>query len=232
MEFLQTSPYLLLNGIGFIVALFSVDHRPDQRLPERRDVAYVLLVVSVVVGWFGARVLDWLVGFQPFSRAGFTFYGGLIAAVTAFVLSGLKVMSARELAVAVEVSTVPLVIAHGIGRIGCFFAGCCNGKMIGATTFRHPTQLYESGFLLLFAVGLVRFRSQRPFRDVMAYLLCYPTFRFAIEFLRDDPRGEAFGLSTSQWISLGLFLCGAFVLLRYREVFTVSMAAEGVRRSP
>lgn len=216
MEALRLSPYLMLNGLGFIVALFSIDRRLEERLAYRRDVAYVLLVFSVVVGWFGSHVLDWLVGFQPFSRAGFTFYGGLIAGLMFFATAGLRVMRPSELFVAIDLSVIPLLVAHGIGRIGCFFAGCCYGVLIPGTTSRHPTQLYESGFLFLLAWTLIRQPSTWPFRDVIAYLLCYPSFRFLIEFLRDDPRGEALGLSTSQWISLGLLACGGILAVRTR----------------
>ncbi len=39
------------------------------------------------------------------------------------------------------------------------------------------------------------------------YLLLYAAFRFGIEFFRSDAiRGVEFGLSTSQWISLAVFL--------------------------
>ena len=34
-------------------------------------------------------------------------------------------------------------------------------------------------------------------------------FRFFVEFLRTDPQGEFYGLSTPQWISMGLFIIGA-----------------------
>jgi phosphatidylglycerol:prolipoprotein diacylglycerol transferase len=216
IEALRLSPYLLLNGVGFIVALFSIDQRLEQRLPTRRDVAYVLLVVAVVVAWFGAHLLDWLVGFQPFTRAGFTFYGGLVAGLIFLTTAGLRVMRPPDLFLAIDLSVIPLLVAHGIGRIGCFFAGCCYGVLIPGTTSRHPTQLYESGFLFLLAAVLSRYPSTRSFRDVIAYLLCYPSFRFLVEFLRDDPRGEAFGLSTSQWISMGLFTCGLILALRTR----------------
>ena len=213
METLLASPYLVLNGLGLIIGLLLVDRRLAQRLPQRQDAAYVLLVFSVVVGWFGAHVLAWLVGSLVFARAGFAFYGGLLAALAFLAIAGLKAMRADELSVALNTAVVPLLVAHGVGRIGCFLAGCCYGVPIPGTTFRHPTQIYESAFLFLLAVALSRRRKQLPIADSVVYLASYPTFRFFVEFLRDDGRGQAFGLSTSQWISLALVVGACFLCI-------------------
>jgi phosphatidylglycerol:prolipoprotein diacylglycerol transferase len=214
MEALPASPYLLLNGLGFIIALFLVDQRLQDRLPHRRDAAYVLLVLSVAVGWFGAHVLAWLVSSHPFSRAGFVFYGGLVAALAFLAAAGLKVMRPEELSETVNAAVVPVLIAHGFGRLGCFFAGCCYGVPIPGTEIRHPTQIYESVFLFLLALALDQRSSRRAQGDAVVYLVAYPVFRFFTEFLRGDPRGEAFGLSTSQWISLGLAAGAGFLIMQ------------------
>lgn len=219
MKALLASPYLILNGLGLIIGLLLVDRRLEERLPHRQDAAYVLLVFSIVVGWFGAHVLTWLIGPLSFGRAGFTFYGGLLAGLAFFVGAGLRFMRSEELSVAVNTAVVPLLVAHGVGRIGCFLAGCCYGVLIPGTTLRHPTQIYESVFLFLLAWILARRRSQLPLVDVVVYLAGYPTFRFFVEFLRDDYRGQAFGLSTSQWISLALLVACFFVVRARRGAF-------------
>ena len=222
MEILPTSPYLLLNGAGFIVALLLFDRRLEERLPHRRDAAYVLFVLSVVVGWFGAHVVAWLVGSQSFGRAGFAFYGGLLAALAVLLATafGLKVLRGGELQAALNAAVVPLVVAHALGRIGCSLTGCCYGLPISGTTFRHPTQVYECVFLLALAWTLIHQRKRLgslPLGEVSAYLLGYPTFRFLVEFLRGDPRGEAFGLSTSQWISLALVSVACVLFIHQRQ---------------
>ena len=59
---------------------------------------------------------------------------------------------------------------------------------------------------------------------LITYAIIYSIFRFSIEFIRDDPRGDLFGLtsmtglSTSQLISL-LVAAGsiAFLVLRLRR---------------
>jgi phosphatidylglycerol:prolipoprotein diacylglycerol transferase len=54
---------------------------------------------------------------------------------------------------------------------------------------------------------------------VLTYALLYSTIRFAIEFVRDDPRGDILGLtsltglSTSQLISLVIGICALIILI-------------------
>lgn len=69
----------------------------------------------------------------------------------------------------------------------------------------HPTQLYESLAGLALAVGALLLWQRRRFRGqvILAVTFGYGVWRFAVEYLRDDPeRGELFGFSTSQLISL------------------------------
>ncbi len=71
----------------------------------------------------------------------------------------------------------------------------------------HPTQLYEAAAtFVLFLLLLVLFR-RRAFHGqiILIYAALYAVARFIIEFWRDDPRGEVYGLSTSQFIAILLF---------------------------
>lgn len=71
----------------------------------------------------------------------------------------------------------------------------------------HPTQLYESlAGLVIFAIGYYTLRH-RTFKGQVFFVsaIVYSLWRFGIEFVRDDPeRGEYFGFSTSQLISLAI----------------------------
>ena len=71
----------------------------------------------------------------------------------------------------------------------------------------HPTQIYEAGAELIILVFLLATeRRLRPFagRTFWSYMLLYAISRFVVEIYRGDPRGELFGVSTSQFISLVL----------------------------
>jgi phosphatidylglycerol---prolipoprotein diacylglyceryl transferase len=77
----------------------------------------------------------------------------------------------------------------------------------------HPTQLYEA-LAALVLLGLSLFLLQkRSFRGqvILVTAMGYGVFRFLIEYLRDDPeRGQAFGFSSAQLISLALVPLCAF----------------------
>jgi phosphatidylglycerol:prolipoprotein diacylglycerol transferase len=74
-------------------------------------------------------------------------------------------------------------------------------------------------FFLLWLHRRKRFDGQ----VILAYALLYPVIRFAIEFVRDDPRGDVFGLtsltglSTSQLISLVVGIWALILLIRRRR---------------
>jgi phosphatidylglycerol---prolipoprotein diacylglyceryl transferase len=84
----------------------------------------------------------------------------------------------------------------------------------------HPTQLYEAGAALLILVVLLALYHRRRFEGqvILVYAMLYSVARFIIEYWRDDPRGEIFGLSTSQFIALILFASGlAIFIYRLRK---------------
>jgi prolipoprotein diacylglyceryltransferase len=65
---------------------------------------------------------------------------------------------------------------------------------------------------------------------ILAYALLYSVIRFSIEFVRDDPRGDVFGLtsltglSTSQLISLVIGIAALILLIvRRRRVHRVNL---------
>jgi len=171
-------------------------------------------------------------------QAGGVFYGGLIAALVVSVWylrkSGLPGWKTAD------VFAPAIALGHGIGRLGCFGAGCCWGVECHrpwAATFTsqvahdrvgvplniplHPTQLYEA--LAEFAIFAVLYqRIRKPHADgavIGLYLMLYSTARFTVEFFRVHEQGNLFGgpLDTSQWISAGLFLLGGACFRRKRR---------------
>jgi phosphatidylglycerol:prolipoprotein diacylglycerol transferase len=85
----------------------------------------------------------------------------------------------------------------------------------------HPVQLYEAILGLLLAALCLWIFQRRAFvgQVLLVFLLGYGIARYFLEYLRDDPeRGEAFGFSTSQLISLLLIPAAgvAYSLLRKR----------------
>jgi phosphatidylglycerol:prolipoprotein diacylglycerol transferase len=197
----------------------------------------------------GAKLMMFLVDFSYYrehpgeifslntAQAGGVFYGGLIAALAVAVWQMRKTrLPGWKTA---DVFAPAIALGHGIGRIGCFTAGCCWGVACHrpwAVTFTslvahdrvgvplnipiHPTQLYEA-FAEFAIFGFLYWRIHKPHGDgaiIGAYLLLYSTARFTVEFFRVHEQGNVLGgaFDTSQFISAGLFLLGAACLWRLR----------------
>jgi phosphatidylglycerol---prolipoprotein diacylglyceryl transferase len=189
----------------------------------------IWIIVSALVG---AKLLLLFVEWDTYRRnpselwtlvrSGGVFYGGLIVAV----LVAMFYMWRHRMPVwpVSDVFAPGIALGHVIGRLGCFFAGCCYGRPTDvpwAVVFRseythrevgtpineplHPTQLYEAGAeLLILGVLLVLEKRGRPYpgRTFWAYMLLYGISRFVIEFYRGDIRGTILTFSTSQFVSL------------------------------
>ena len=177
-----------------------------------------------------------------FLRSGGVFYGGLIGAV----LMGYFLMKRYQLPwwKTADACAPGIAIGNFFGRQGCFAAGCCWGKPtslpwgvkftelgheitgVPINTYLHPTQLYESFAMLIVFFMLLWLHKRKRFdgQVILFYALLYSIVRFAIEFVRDDPRGDILGLttltglSTSQMISLMVGIVSAVLLvMRWRR---------------
>jgi phosphatidylglycerol:prolipoprotein diacylglycerol transferase len=121
---------------------------------------------------------------------------------------------------------VPVAAAVGIGRLGCFHAGCCYGTPTAlpwGVVFRtadslprHPTQLYEAAFHLAAAGVLFWLQRRGVFRGqlIKLYILSYLVYRFLTEWIRPEAR-LAGGLTGYQWAAL--IMAALFVWLWIRD---------------
>jgi phosphatidylglycerol:prolipoprotein diacylglycerol transferase len=120
---------------------------------------------------------------------------------------------------------VPVASAIGVGRLACFFGGCCYGTPTDApwgVVFpavdalpRHPTQLYEAAFHLTAAAGLWELQQAGRFRGqlIKLYILAYFGYRFASEFIRPEARLWG-GLTGYQWACAALVPVFAWLWVR------------------
>ena len=161
---------------------------------------------------------------------GYVYYGGLIGAMAGVYWYcrryNIKFVSFMD----IFAPLIPFV--HGMGRIGCFFAGCCYGVEyhgFGSVQFpenklvpalddvpRVPVQLMEAGLnFIFFGIMIYLFRKKeiRGGRLLGIYLLYYSAARFALELLRGDKiRGNVGIFSTSQLISVILIPAGIYLV--------------------
>lgn len=162
---------------------------------------------------------------------GITFSGGLFGGVLTFMIAYWFLFKNERYKFFYYFNFIitGVVIAHAFGRIGCFLAGCCYGKITDSPLgmnypvndyinghfyeYAHvyPTQLFESGFLFILFIVLFFVIKKHQLRY---YLLSYGTFRFILEFFRGDSRGNTiFGiLSPSQFLSVVMVILGVLLI--------------------
>jgi len=157
-----------------------------------------------------------------------TFYGGLAGGVGAFLLMYRFFYLKNHEPILKEILVIApgaICLGHALGRLGCFLNGCCYGKetdkWFGVVFPGHahkviPTQLFEMVFLLILSGILIYFAFKRNFKwNLIIYLFSYSIFRFLIEFIRGDERGQVSFLSPSQYWSIAIFIL-AICLLVYK----------------
>ncbi len=224
-------------GVGVLVAL-----RMGRRAGFSDRDLLVPAAWAIGVALVGARAFSVLFdgGFDRYLRqplrvfefwnGGLVYYGGLLGGMLG-AWWGARKRKVPFLDLA-DLFAPAVTVGLGFGRIGCLLSGCCYGAPTDfpiAITYTNPAShvsplneplhaapLYEAVAAFAIGIWLVRRYVQRKFSgDVLSMaLLLYAPVRFAIELLRADSRGEMAALSTSQWISLGLFAVG--ILLRRR----------------
>lgn len=229
IAFLRLPSYSLFALLGTLTgtALFL-------RLIPRaeRKKAVMLLLIIALGALLGAKSLYLITmpSDMPLSRAllsGFVFHGGLLGGVI-FGFLAAHHLHLPKLSTA-DCAAPCIAIGHGIGRIGCFCAGCCYGipvrwgiLMPQALGAPHdlpllPLPLIESALNLTLGALLLHFRrkTHEPGYTAGLYCLAYALVRFVLEFFRGDAvRGFAAGLSTGQWMSLVLAAAGLFLYAR------------------
>jgi len=232
--------------------------RRARRLGIADDALFNLTFYSLIGGILGAKLLlivvDWRVYLaHPAEiwgtiRSAGVLAGGVVAGAATFALYAVR--QRLPLWPLADAIAPPLALAQGIGRLGCFAAGCCWGVPTRpdhplAITFTDPTAHAQTGvpldtpriatqpleagfdFALTAALVLLGRRGVRPAGSVFwVYVLAYSLGRSLIELWRGDAhRGLWFGgaVSTSQLFALAGALVAAIALVR---------GALGTRREP
>ena len=234
--------YGTLIALGFLVAIVLAS-REAKRVgedPEKLlDLAFYMIISAIV----GSRLLYILLHYQYYREnpleiikvwnGGLVYFGGLVLAL----IVAIWYIQRNHLPLwkTCDIATPSIAIGQAIGRLGCFFAGCCYGKETTlplAITFNHPeslarlgvplhpTQLYSSLNAFFIFLILMMVKKSKVFDGFLLwlYVLLYSLTRFFIEYLRGDPRGFVIEglLSTSQFIGIILGMISIFMLFYLR----------------
>lgn len=221
--------YPLLMGLGWGVAYQIFFSEWDSKVSRLKG--QIIFWGIFLAAWIGSKVLFYftypkdisLTEVSFWTGGGFVFYGGFIFGL--LFLLGFRFID-KNFNINWLWPVLPaLSIGHGIGRIGCFLAGCCFGKptelfwgIYQHNHYRHPTQLLEA--VGLFAIGIFLLKSKCDKRKLVSiYLISYGALRLLIEALRGDMvRGQWGSFTPSQWISLALLVSGTCLIILNKNI--------------
>ena len=239
--------YGVLVATGFLLGIgLAVLQAKKEGIPSNKivDLGFYILLSAII----GSRLFFIFINAGHYIKnpldifkiweGGLVFYGGVLLAVPTAIWYVKK--NGIGLWNIADVFAPSIAIGHSIGRIGCFFAGCCYGKpaegLPWAVTFTnpqslaqigiplHPTQLYESAGEFINFLILITLRRYKSFDGqlFLTYVLLYSILRFIVEFFRGDiGRGFIiYNISLSQGLSILMFLIasGGLIVLRKRKI--------------
>ncbi len=236
---------LTIHGYGFMIAVgilvsLTITERKAKSRGLSETIVDNMLWLGLLFGFLGAKLLYLIVNWQDFIQdplhfigsSGWVVYGGLICGTLAAWLytksKGADFLTYFNM-IAPQIS-----LSQAFGRIGCFFAGCCYGKithsrfgvvfpagsLAPAGVSLIPTQLISAFGNFVFFLILHNIEKDEKYRRMTGglYIVLYSIGRFMIEFLRGDAERGAVGiLSTSQFIAVLTLLFGLFIVLRTRK---------------
>ncbi len=233
---------LILTGItvSLILAYFQI-----KKYKLDFDNYVIALSISSLFAIIGAKILylglefnninfTMLSNFKYLNRimsSGFVFYGALIGGLLGFYLVQKKFNVTIKPYIQATMFTIPLT--HAFGRLGCHTVGCCHGREFNNAisimytnsiiapnnVWLFPVQITESicnfmiaGILFIFAKKL------KDYQALYLYIILYSITRFTLEFFRGDLiRGVFFNISTSQYISIAVFMMAIFALVKSKR---------------
>ncbi len=166
---------------------------------------WTVSLVAIVVGIVGAKVWYIVLYRREHRINGWCIQGFITGATLAAAV--LLVVPGVPAGVFLDVTAPGLLVAMAVGRVGCFFAGCCGGpptasrwgvwssdQRVGAR--RIPTQLLESALALSLGLGVlvaVVGHGTAGGAYFVGGLAAYILVRQGILHLRAEPRKTRLG---------------------------------------
>jgi len=194
----QAYGWLMLAGIVVSICFWA-------RLARRDDRLLAVYAAALIGAFLGAKAVYFFAeGYRHLGAAdmwlqlatGKTILGGLLGGYAA-VEAVKRLVGYRRATGDWFATIVPLGII--LGRVGCWFHGCCRGKVCQPSWFtvsdsagaaRWPSVPVEILFnLVMIAVVFpLRRAGTLPGQHFHIYLIAYGGFRFLHEFLREEPK--------------------------------------------
>ncbi len=155
----------------------------------KRIYAFLYGIVNLVIMCIGAKLLYIAENFEYVLANGVGFQGfSLFGAIMIHPLSCCllsKIFKTKYEQVASFI-IIPFLLMLGFYRFDCLISGCCGG--ISVNGFQIPTQIIESVFCFVLAVGYIYLTHRKKLLQGQcfnAFFVIYGIFRFLIEFARE-----------------------------------------------
>src|SRR5439155_7601846 len=194
----QAYGWLMLAGIVVSIVFWS-------RLARRDDRLLTVYVAALIGAFLGAKVVYFFAeGYQHLGApdmwlqlaTGKSILGGLLGGYVAVEIAKRLVRYAGATG-----DWFATIAPFGIilGRIGCWFHGCCQGKVCDRAWFTVtdaagvarwpavPLEILFNAAMIVLSFFLRR-NHKLPGQHFHIYLIAYGLFRFAHEFVRQEPR--------------------------------------------
>jgi len=222
---------MLATAVVVCTYLLSLDAK---RCNISQETAYDLVFWCILWGIIGARIfyifIEWsyfsnnLLEIPMLQKGGLAWQGGFLGGALAGAwFAHSKKLSLRPL---MDLTAPYIALGQSIGRIGCFFNGCCYGKPVAWGIYYpvhdarlYPTQLFETAGLFIIFLFLKRAQS-KPHEAgfiFIFYLWLAAIERFIVEFYRADHDFLWLGLSLAQYIALGVFAAGLILMKVFKK---------------
>jgi phosphatidylglycerol:prolipoprotein diacylglycerol transferase len=237
---LEVHSFGFFVALGFLAGILVSLYYAEREKTGRQNILDLAIGV-IISAILGAR-LFYVIGQWDYYRAnpqeiimvqngGLVFLGGLLASLlVVYLFARWKNLPLLRLLDAITPGTA---VGYAIGRLGCFFNGCCfglptnlpwgivfpKGSLAEAYCGEiplHPTQLYSALAMLLVFLALVWIYNKKRFDGQIIFLglIFYSLYRFIIEFFRFSPI-HWLTLTPSQWVVMPLFVFGAWGLVHF-----------------
>ena len=227
-----------LNVVVFTVIAGIIGAKLWHELQDTRELAAAWRQITLP-GWSHPTVV--LLGFLAWFKAGFAWFGGLLAGVTTLIAQGVSLrlngLTGRKAALRMlDLAAPATAIGYGVGRIGCLTSGdgdygrntrlpwgvhMAKDALVPPTppnALVQPTPVYEFLYALLIGWWLWK-RGGKPMPLGFLtgeYLVLSGIGRFLVEFERINPR-LYWGMSNAQVAALGSVAVGGLMMALTRN---------------
>ncbi len=224
----ELNSYNLAYIIGISLFIYLANKHPSRARYFTTAAFINLCIEAALAGIVGGRILHVISSLSDYPTflsylsiwdGGLSVLGGLIGVITYITWYCYRhKIPVLELT---DIGALYAPLLHAIGRLGCFFVGCCYGASTQGSisiTYTHPevfaplgialhpAQLYSAlAYLILFGIlYALKNRTTIPGMLTMWYLIGMSIERFMVDFVRGDRIATGSPLSFYQWIALAI----------------------------